>query len=281
MRAVLLATALVGLATRATAQVGSVATDTVTVEYRALMTPDATQSDVRRRAIEGALAESVRRVAGVHVQSGTLFIKEERQGEVRDDFVSVVQLEARGRVVDYEVLEEDWVNTRHPELGAQLYLRVRVRAAVAHEVGQSDATFRLSISVNAPSLKVRSQRPAENDEMIVTATSSNEAALTLVSIADDSVVVLFPNSYITQTPVRAGQPTLFPSPDWRERGLRLRASLPAGRSMRREVVMAIAVRGEAIPFSGQTTMELQRWLVGIPLERRAIATAVVDVRRQD
>ncbi len=279
VRALLVLACFVRLATPAGAQVAGVAIDTVTVEYRALMTPDATQADVRRRAIEGALAESVRRVAGVHVQTGTLFVKEERQGEVRDDFVSVVQLDARGRVVDYAVLDEEWVTSRHPEIGAQMYLRIRVRAAVAQELGQPDAAFHLTISLNAPSLAVRSERPSENDEMIVTVSSTSDATLTLVSIADDSVLVLFPNRYVTPTTIRAGEATLFPAAEWRNRGLRLRASLPAGRSARREVVMAIAVKGETSPFRGETTLELQRWLVGIPLEARAIATAVVEVRR--
>ena len=266
-------------ATPISAQVEGVATDTVTVEYRALLTPDATPSDVRRRAIEGALAESVRRIAGVHVQTGTLSVKEERQGAVRDDFVSVVQLEARGRVVDYTVLEEAWVGTQHPELGAQMYLRVRVHATVAHEVGQPDAAFRLAIAVNAPSLVVRSQQPADNDELIVTLSSTADATLTLVSIADDSVTVLFPNSFVRQATLRAGEAATFPAVDWRERGLHLRASLPTERLARQEVVMAIAVRGAAVPFHGGTTLELQRWLVGIPLDRRAISTTVVELRR--
>ncbi|MEP7347682.1 MAG: hypothetical protein ABI877_20600 [Gemmatimonadaceae bacterium] len=282
IRMLLALACFVRLATPAAAQLGRVAAvDTVVVEYRALMTPETTPADVRRRAIEGALAESVRRVAGVQVQTGTLAVKEERQGAVRDEFISVVQLEARGRVVDYAVLEEEWVTTRHPEIGSQIYLRVIVRAAVAHEVGQPDAAFHLSISLNAPSLIVRSQRPAENDEMIVTVASTSDAALTLVSIVDDSVVVLFPNSYVTSTSVRAGESTVLPATEWRNRGLRLRASLPLGRSTRREVVMAIAVKGETVPFLGETTLELQRWLIGIPLERRAIATAVIEVRRPE
>lgn len=266
-------------ATTAGAQGARGATDTVTVEYRALMTPEATQQDVRRRAIEGALAESVRRVAGVQLQSGTLLTKEERQGVVRDDFVSVVQLDARGRVVDYQVLDEEWVTSRHPELGAQVYFRVRVRAAVAREVGDADASFRVSIVLNSPALVVRSARATENDEMILSVTSSHDAALTLVSVADDSVTVLFPNEYVTEALVRAGEPITLPTDEWRRRGLRLRAYLPEGRSSRREVVMAIAVRGSTPSFRGMSVLELQRWLVAIPLGQRAVASAIVEVRR--
>ncbi|MBV6520771.1 MAG: hypothetical protein MNPFHGCM_00889 [Gemmatimonadaceae bacterium] len=256
-----------------------IATDTVTVEYRALMTPDVTQQLVRRKALEGALAEAVRRLGGIQVQSGTLFRKEERQGAVRDDFVSVVQLESRGRVVDYEVLDEEWISTRHQDIGPQVYLRLRLRAAVAHETGEPDASFRLDLALNASSLMVRSDRPAENDELIATVRSTQDAALTLVVVADDSVTVLFPNSYVSEAPIRADESQRFPADDWRNQGLRLRAALPHGLAARREVVMAVAVRGNVAPFVGSSAMDLQRWLAAIPLERRAIATAVVEVRR--
>ncbi|MEO7512396.1 MAG: hypothetical protein ABIZ91_11615, partial [Gemmatimonadaceae bacterium] len=43
--------------------------DTVTVEQRVLMSPDVTPAQARRRALENALADAVRQVAGVRVQS--------------------------------------------------------------------------------------------------------------------------------------------------------------------------------------------------------------------
>ena len=46
--------------------------DSVTVEQRVLMTPELTPAEARRRAIDGALAEAVRRAAGVRVQSSAL-----------------------------------------------------------------------------------------------------------------------------------------------------------------------------------------------------------------
>lgn len=284
MRPRLLAACLMAIASGAapavvTAQRVAMAGDTVTVEYRALLTPDLTQADARRRAIEGALAEAVRRVAGVQVHSGTLAVTEERAGQLRDDFVSVVQLEASGRVVDYQILDEDWVTTRHPELGAQVYLRLRLRAVVAHEVGRPDAAFRLDLTANQPSLTVRSNRAPDNDELVVAVTASRASNLALFSVADDSVVALFPNEYVPRTPLSPGVSQQFPEDEWRNQGLRLRASLPEGRDARREVIMAVATRGDVPPFHGTTALELQRWLVSIPLEQRALATTVIEVRR--
>ncbi|MFN8570970.1 MAG: DUF4384 domain-containing protein [Gemmatimonadaceae bacterium] len=253
--------------------------DTTTVEYRALLTPDLTQADVRRRAIEGALAEAVRRVAGVQVQSGTMAVKEEKNGSLRDDFISVVQLDARGRVVDYVILDEEWITTRHPELGSQVYLRLRLRASVAHEIGNPDPAFRITLSLNTTVLEVRSRRPADNDELVATVSTNRDAELTLLILADDSVTVLFPNEYVSRTALKAGVEATFPTDEWRRSGLRLRATLPEGREARRELVLAIATRGPVSPFVGATALALQRWLSAIPMEQRTMASAVVDVRR--
>lgn len=280
LTAIVTVVSVVALVGRLQAQrpLGSVV-DTVTVEYRALLTPELTQADVRRRAIEGALARAIQQVAGVHVQSGSMSIKEEKNGALRDDFSSVVQLDARGRVVDYAVLAEEWVTTQHPELGSQVYLRLRILASVAREIGERDAAFGVTLTLNASILEVRSTRAAENDELVATVTATRDAELTLVLLADDSVTVLFPNEYVSRTALLSGVPGIFPSDEWRRSGLRLRAVLPDGRSSRRELVLAIATRLPVAPLTGRTAMDLQRWLASIPLDQRAMASAVIDVRR--
>jgi hypothetical protein len=188
-----------------------------------------------------------------------------------------VQLDAAGRAVAYDVLRDEWVTTRHPELGPQLYYFVELRVAVAHDVGTADPGFRVLLELNSSVLRAR-RRAADGDELVATVSSTAPASLTLVSIADDSARVLFPNEYVTD--VRVGAEALeVPTAEWRARGLRLRPELPAGVEARRELVLAVATRDGA-PFRGGTVLELQRWLASIPLERRALSYAVVEVRRE-
>jgi hypothetical protein len=255
-------------------------TDTATVEQRVLLTPDLTQREVKRRAVENALAEAVRRVAGVRVQSTTMTTKDERNGVVSDEFRSVVQLDAAGRAVDYDILTEEWVTTRHPSLGAQVYYRVVLVATVATETGSLDPSFRLDLSLSANTLHVRSSAVERNDELVATIISSQPSQLILLGLADDSVQVLLPNQYTGSISLPAGARVQVPSAEWRERGLRLRASLPASQASRRELLFAVATRGSVAPFAGGTTIQFQRWLAGIPLDQRAVAFAGYEVVRQ-
>ena len=115
---------------------------------------------------------------------------------------------------------------------------------------------------------------------MATVTSTRDAYLTVLSIADDSVTVLFPNRYEPTLRAAAGTAMQVPSPSWREQGLRLRASLPVGRDARRELIAVIATRSAvAYPPGAATMLDLQRWLVRIPLDQRAIAFAAFEVRR--
>jgi hypothetical protein len=93
--------------------------------------------------------------------------------------------------------------------------------------------------------------------------------------------VLFPNEYERTLRVGAGAHVEVPSSEWREQGLHLRASLPAGRDSRRELLAVVAAR-TPIPFPkhSATMLDLQRWLVKIPLDQRAVAFAAYEVRRR-
>lgn len=258
--------------------------DSVTVEQRVLMTPDLTPADARRRAIDGALAEAVRRVAGVQVQSTAISTLSEQRGiagdgAVRGGYSSVIQLDAAARAVDYRVVDEGWETRRAAGMDPQLYLRLRLTAVVEHEQGSADPAFRAELSLNASRFAVRGA-PPENDELIATVRASQAAHLVLFLIADDSAQRLFPNEYVQPVTVPRDADAELPDAEWRARGLRLRATLPAGRAERQEVLMLVALRSSvALPPSSLSLLDLQRWLVRIPLGERAIAVAPYDVRR--
>jgi hypothetical protein len=258
-----------------------VSVDTVTVEQRVLLTRDLTAADARRRAIEGALAEAVRQRLGVRVQASAMNVTEERDRAVRDSWVSVVQLDAAGRAVDYRVLDEEWVTTRHPELGSQVYLRLTVLATLARESGNSDPAFHAGVTVEQAVYHDRGGPASRNDEVVARLTATRDASITLIGIADDSATVLAPNEYVGAPRVAAGDSVEFPPREWRERGLRLRVTLPRGRDARRELFMVVATKSPVRPpFKSATVLELQRWLVTLPLEQRAIGFAAYEVRRQ-
>lgn len=253
--------------------------DTVTVEQRILMTPELTPAEARRRAIDAALAEGVRRVAGVRVQSSALSTLDERGARVESRYSSVIALDAAARAVDYQVTGESW-ETRRLDGASQLYLHVTLRAVIERERGAPDASFTVDVSLNAPRYDVRGDAASHNDEIIATVRTTRAAHLHLFTLAGDSVQRLFPNAYLPDVPVDSGSTAELPDPDWRERGLRLRAALPAGVDARRELLLVVATRlSVAPPPVSLSLMELQRWLVRIPLQDRAVGYALYDVQR--
>jgi hypothetical protein len=117
----------------------------------------------------------------------------------------------------------------------------------------------------------------------VTATSTRDAHLTIVSISGDSVRRLMPNSVIAEARAVAGVSAQWPSAEWRERGLHLRVGLPRAVDSRSEVVAVVAtLEPVAWPEGASGAISLtdfNRWLVAIPSSRRAVAQATVVVER--
>jgi len=284
-------TAAFGLiASTALAQTGAaIAGDTVTVTQRVLLGGDVTPAEAKRQAVEKALAEAVRRVVGVRVQAAQLGVDEDRGGRTRDSFLSVVQLDAAGRATDYRVIEERYVNERHAALGAQLYYELRALVTVARENGSVDPSFTVDVSLNDALFFDAGASLEGNDELIATITSSQDAWLTVFDIIGDSAQLLLPNAVMGDVRVSSRRPTELPSRDWRDRGVHFRASLPPEEKARRELLVVIATRRQ-VPFPTDSApdgasrpvslMAIQRWLVAIPLEQRAIAFAAYEVRRR-
>ena len=264
--------------------------DTVTVTQRVLVAGDVTPADAKRQAVERALAEAVRRVSGVRVQAAQLGVGDDRNGRVNDSFLSVVQLDAAGRATDYRILDETFHTERHPALGAQLYLELRALVTVAREHGAIDPGFKVSLSLNDALFFDGGGSIEGNDELIATITPSQDAWLTVFGVAGDSAQLLLPNALMTNNRAIATKPLELPAREWRDRGVHFRASLPPDEKARRELVVVVATRkpvqfttstrsGDAVSTSFPM-MDIQKWLVTIPLDQRAIAFAAYEVRRK-
>ena len=274
---------------RASAQRG-VLGDTVTVTQRVLVAGDMTPGDAKRQAVEKALAEAVRRIAGVRVQAAQLGVDEDRGGRTRDSFLSVVQLDAAGRATDYRVLDDRFVTERHPALGAQVYYELRALVTVAREIGAPDPGFSVGVTLNDALFFDTGEGLEGNDELVATITPSRDAWLTVFDVTGDSAQLLLPNALMTETRALASRPFELPSREWRDRGVHFRASLASQETTRRELLVVVATRDRVVFPTGTSTdatatppislMAIQRWLVTIPLERRAIAFVPYEVRRR-
>jgi len=267
------------------------AVDTVTITERVLVAGDATPADAKRQAIEKALGEAVRRLSGVRVQATQLGVDEDRDGRVRDSFLSVVQLDAAGRATDYRILDERFVSERHAKLGTQLYFELRALVTVAAERGAVDPAFAVAVTLNDALFFDSGGSVEGNDELIATITSTEPASLTVFGISGDSAQVLLPNALMPAHRTTAGRSMELPSREWRDRGVHFRAALGPQEKARRELLMVVATRSPVVfpvPSSPAdpaaapsfSLMAIQRWLVTIPLDQRAVAFAAYEVRRK-
>ena len=288
LRALSVGAVLCMMANRAAGQ-GRAFGDTVTVTQRVLVTGDMTPAEAKRQAVEKALAEAVRRIAGVRVQAAQLGVDEDRGGRTRDSFLSVVQLDAAGRATDYRVIDDRFVTERHAALGAQVYYELRALVTVAREAGAPDPGFSVAVTLNDALFFDTGAGLEGNDELIATITPSRDAWLTVFDITGDSAQLLLPNALMSETRALGGRPFELPSREWRDRGVHFRASLPAQERARRELLVVVATRDRvAFPTEKSSDaaappislMAIQRWLVTIPLEQRAIAFAAYEVRRK-
>jgi len=277
------------IASGAYAQRAQMGRDTVTISQRVLVAGDVAPTEAKRQGIERALAEAVRRVSGVRVQSAQLGVGEDRSGRVNGSFLSVIQLDASGRATDYRVLDERYVTERHPAIGPQVYYELRALVTVEREVGSVDPGFTVQATLNDALFFDAGGSLEGNDEVIATISTSRDAWLTVFSVTGDSAELLAPNAVMGDAPARAGTPVELPSRDWRDRGVHFRASLRPQEKARHELLVIVATRSPvSFPVEQSTDgttkpislMAIQRWLVMIPLEQRAMAFAAYEVRRK-
>ena len=261
---------------------GAQSVDTVIVEQRVALMNDVTPAAAKQRALDGAMAEAVRQVVGVRVQSAAMSLSVETADNNASRYVSVVQLDAAGRAVDVVLLSEEWGTARSAELGAQPYYRATYRVVVARETGAAAPDFVVRVTTDKARYEASSPVLARNDEMIATVTASRHARVMLFAIGGDSVFRLVPNRYVGPADAAANRPVELPAADWRDRGLRFRARAKGPAGSRDEVLVAVALTGATAAPEAEaiTLLEFQRWLAAVPLDARALGFAPYEVWRR-
>lgn len=250
-----------------------------------------TPAEAEHLALERARAEAVRKVVGTQVQSERALSQIETEDELVERFSQVIRVEASGRVIKEEILESKITSTNGFSV-----MSVRIRAVVRPESGQPDPGYRATLQINDDDqIYIVRDSPRSSDELFARISVTKDSHLTLFSIARDTVQVLWPNAQMKETFVSANSTVTFPSQDWRNRGLRLRASLPEDVQRSTERLFLVATKKD-IPFYTESGFreessdsvtrktdlyDLNRWLSNIPLSERTTATVTYDVRRTE
>ncbi|MBC7897678.1 MAG: hypothetical protein H7066_19830 [Cytophagaceae bacterium] len=274
-RGLVLAAAL--LATRGAQAQG----ETVLIEQRVLLEEQLTPAAAKRRALEEAMAEAVRRIAGVRVQSSAVSTTTEDHTGTEGRYRSVVQLDAAGRATDARIVDESWETTRAPGIGEQVYYRATFAITVERDQGDPDPTFAVEVSLPKSDYLARSTDVRQNDELVASVQATLASRVYAFSIVDDSVHALVPNEFLSPVDAAPGARFELPDATWRARGLRFRVTLPPVGAPREELLAVVAVRGTGTvtPVNRMSLLEFQRWLVRIPARDRTTGFAPYTVRR--
>jgi len=136
------------------------------------------------------------------------------------------------------ILKEQILTARveHSAMCQSCEYEVKLKDCIIPLADRSDRKFRVSLAMNRSTF-------VEGDEGILYVSATKDAYLYIYSIdMEQNAALLFPNSYAKENLIRAEQQFIFPSEDLRQKGLKLKAQLPAGTSSAAEMIKVIATK---------------------------------------
>ncbi len=241
---------------------------------------DRTPEQARRQALERAREEAVAQATGIRVAAQQIRMRSELDGASSDAFSFLVQTSTEGRIVKEQVTYRTRLDGETPVYEAFLV------AEVALEEGVRDPGFTLEVTTLPDTNVYR-----DGELLAVEVTASRPCYVTLIRVgADGSLDVLFPNRFRPPHPIDAGTAVRIPSESDR---FAIRARLAEGRELEHERLLAVATL-DPIVFdldrtegnelaadgsAGTSLTALNRWLLQIPVARRAESLWEYEIRR--
>jgi len=241
---------------------------------------DRTPEQARRQALERAREEAVAQATGIRVAAQQLRMRSELDGASSDAFSFLVQTSTEGRIVKEQVSYRTRLDGETPVYEATLV------AEVVLEEGVRDPGFTLDVTTLPDTNVYR-----DGELLAVEVNASRPCYVTLIRVGSDgSLDVLFPNRFRPPRPIEAGKAIRIPSESDR---FAIRARLAEGRDLEHERLLAVATL-DPIAFdldrtdgnelaaegsAGTSLTALNRWLLRIPVARRAESLWEYEIRR--
>lgn len=253
-----------------------------------------TPEQAEKQALEDAREQAIMCAVGVKLQSEILDIQRAYiSGDTRathQSFTDISQHTSSGKIVE-EKQPPEWETylMDNPAGGPRITVyRCTLQAKVEKEKGWIDPDFQMSLALNKLIFR-------DGDEVTMKISATKDCYLTVLNItANDTVLVLLPHQYRADNFIKAGEATVLPNEEERTIGIHYRAHLPEGVEQTTEFIKVIAtkkpyhlgldweqVRGlNFVPTSRAALSSLYRWLVRIPLNERAEAQAIYEIRKK-
>jgi len=223
-----------------------------------------TPEEARGRAILDACKKAIEYHSGVEISGRSLDIQAESQGKILlDNFSSLSSQVTTGIILEKKLIHEEIKSD-----GNILVKVVVLKVKVGKQKGEKDPYFTIEPSLNREYFK-------DGEEIELSVKSSKDCYLTVLNIcSNDSVYVIFPNEFRSDSFLRAGEQFNLPNKYEKEIGLTFPVGLLPGKDEDVEM-LKILVTKEKIDFSSvysfsaygtcqSALKDLQKWLIKIP-----------------
>ena len=262
--------------------------------------PNMTAAEAQRLALEKAKRNAIEQVLGEEIQAQEMLLRFGNQKEFHQSFTTLSQATLFGRIIEQKApvwapVENVQFSPGEPPI--PLY-RVFLRTKVAKEKGKSDKTFQVKLKLNDGKVTF-----LEGDEMILHLTLTKDCYITVFNVlSDGTVLVLFSPQGFGQQVARAGKIMSIPSEAERSQGVHFRVGLLPGKTQDTEYVWVVvtkddipflpkeakefspdipALKGKVVLPTYQSALEeINRWLVSIPLNQRAVDMQQYEIRKK-
>jgi hypothetical protein len=232
-------------------------------------------------ASQQARLDAIEKVCGVSVHAETLV----KDFVTAGDFIHSLSY---GRVVAEKDLQWRIETLPSKSLGSPLgmIIHLEMKAKVVPEAGNPDPSFKVDLKLNRDSFK-------SGEEVILKVRATKDCYVTVLNLgADDTVRVLFPNKWQTDSSIKADEHVEIPDESSRESGIHIRVANLPGHKRDSEIVTVIATKqkmdilGELETSSGfglmgtpkMAVFELAKWFSEISVSDRAEASASYTIQ---
>ncbi len=259
-----------------------------------------TPAEGKKRAIEDARSEAIKKSVGVRVNQETfgvnfekLDFKNQNKNNSDESFLITSRSSSSGVILDEEIISE---NIEIDNVSKFPIYHVKLKALVKREEGFIDPDFKIELGLNRNVFYDRGTLES-NDQIEVYIQTTQECYIYLFCrTEEDELIILFPNERIKSNLIlETGDKEQFMRV-MKNAGLNLALGLPPGKEVTSESLYLIATK-DRIDFKSlnltsygefqgirnyKTAMlDIMNWLVQIPLNRRTSALVSYEIRKGD
>jgi len=246
-----------------------------------------------KRALQDAEANAIRTALGISVSGQTFQLtSESTKGEKPTDYLSTFSelntTTTSGRVIA-ERIDSSFLSTE----GNLPVYNVKIRATVAKDKGEPDPGFQLEIHLDKDMYYDRGEID-RNDAVKFSISASQDCYLYIFDImSNDSVMLLMPNVYFADNFYSAAEGKEGFDRKLAKLPYDLKVGLPPRKDLTTEMIYIVALKKKIdfhtsnvteessgiLPTYQAAILDLQKWLVRIPQDLRATASAPFTIKK--